>query len=99
MVTAVSCTPVREIDDGYYDGRAEGPSRIYVDDPYRGKVVLERDPYSGRYYEVGPYSSYYSPYSYGYGNRYNNYRGRNYTNRNKTYYRNSIGLRLSYKKL
>jgi hypothetical protein len=88
MVAAVSCTPIRETGDDYYYDRAQAPSRIYVDDPYRGTVVLERDPYSGRYYEVGPYSSYYSPYAYR-SNPYYGYHGRSYANRNRIYNRNT----------
>jgi hypothetical protein len=88
MVAAVSCTPVREADDDYYYDRAQAPSRIYVDDPYRGTVVLERDSYTGRYYEVGPYSSYYAPYAYRSNPYYGNY-GRSYGNRYRTYNRNT----------
>jgi hypothetical protein len=35
-------------------------NRVYVDDPYYGTVVLERDPFTGRYYDV----------TYGYGGMY-----------------------------
>ena len=79
MVGAVSCTSMRDANDGYYYGndRVQGANRIYVEDPYRGTVVLERDPYSGRYYEVSPYG-----YSTGYGsNRY----GTVYNNNNTRY--------------
>lgn len=65
MITAVSCTTMAGSQDDYYNGqeaRTYG-NRIYVDDPYRGTVVLERDPRTGRYYEVSPY---YNGY---YGNR------------------------------
>jgi hypothetical protein len=56
MITAVGCTTMTGTQDEYYErGRTE---RVYVDDPYRGTVVLERDPYTGRYYEVNPYGSY-----------------------------------------
>src|SRR5829696_1261062 len=73
MVTAVSCTTMRGTEDDYYYDRTQydrvQPSnRIYVDDPYRGTIVLERDPYTGRYYEVGSYGG-----NYGYRNdRYSN---------------------------
>lgn len=88
MVGAVSCTTMGEANDGYYYGndRVQGSNRIYVEDPYRGTVVLERDPYSGRYYEVVPYG--YSP-RYGssrYGTVYNNntrYRTRTTTRTNR----------------
>jgi len=35
-------------------------NRVYVDDPYYGTVVLERDPFTGRYFDV----------TYGYGGFY-----------------------------
>jgi len=76
MVTAVSCTTMRETSDDYYYDRTAGSSnRIYVDDPYRGTVVLERDPYSGRYYEIGTYGA--SPYGYR-NDRYSSVNSRNY---------------------
>jgi hypothetical protein len=90
MITAVSCTTMTETQDDYY-GRT-GASRVYVDDPYRGTVVLERDPYSGRYYEVSPYGNYGTSRVYGsygtYGGRYyNNNNSRNYNrnNNNRNY--------------
>lgn len=82
-VTAISCTTAQGgYDDEYYstyDRRT--PNRIYVDDPYYGTTVLERDPYSGRYYQVSPYG-----YSYRNNIRYNNVYSRN---RNNYYYRNN----------
>jgi hypothetical protein len=57
-------------------------NRVYVDDPYYGTVVLERDPYTGRYFDVtNGYGSLYSPY-----NRLNVYRGYRSSPR---YYRNN----------
>lgn len=58
-----------------YDDYANAPgsqqmgNRLYVQDPYYGTVVLERDPVSGRYYDV-TYGSrfgtgYYGAYPYG----------------------------------
>ena len=91
MVTAVSCTTMRGTEDDYYYDRTQydrvQPSnRIYVDDPYRGTIVLERDPYTGRYYEVGSYGG-----NYGYRNdRYSNVY-RNNTRYNKTYNGNRNG--------
>lgn len=86
MVTAVSCTTMRGTgDNGYYDTGVSS-NRVYVDDPYRGTVVLERDPYTGRYYEVNTYGSVYSPYGYR-NNRYGN-NNRRY-NRNNGYYNNN----------
>jgi hypothetical protein len=86
IVTAVSCTTMRGANDGYYD-RAQASDRVYIDDPYRGTVVLERDPYTGRYYEINSYGSYSSPY--GYRNRYDTRYNRNYTNRNRVYRNNN----------
>ncbi len=90
-VTAVSCTTMAGTEDGYYDGyptRVYG-NRVYVDDPYRGTIVLERDARTGRYYEVGSpyYNGYYGNRNYGRGHGYGNvYRGRsndrNYRNNN-----------------
>jgi len=84
-VTAVSCTTMAGTQDEYYgqDSRVYS-NRVYVDDPYRGTVVLERDPRTGRYYEVGSYDPYNSGY---YGNRYS--RGyRTYGNSYPSYRRN-----------
>ena len=93
-VTAVSCTTMAGTQDEYYgqDTRVYS-NRIYVDDPYRGTIVLERDPRTGRYYEIGSYDPYYSG---SYGTRYNRgYRndGNSYPsqrrNSSSTYNRNS----------
>ena len=82
VVAAVSCTTLQGgYDDEYYSTDRRTPNRIYVEDPYYGTVVLERDPYSGRYYQVSPYG-----YSYGSNNRY--YRGYNNRYRDSYYYRN-----------
>jgi len=60
MVAAVGCTTLRESGDEYYDPASRSVSnRVYVEDPYRGVVVLERDPYTGRYYEVNSFGNYY----------------------------------------
>jgi hypothetical protein len=64
-------------DDYATDGRTQQVgNRLYVEDPYYGTVVLERDPVTGRYYDV-TYGSrfgtgYYGAYPYGGGFR--NYR-------------------------
>ena len=88
MVSAVSCTTLRETegDDTYYDRTAPVLNRIYVDDPYRGTVVLERDPYTGRYYELGSVGIY-GAGAYR-GRFYDNYYGGPY-NRPNTRYRNN----------
>jgi len=87
-VTAVSCTTMAGTQDEYYgqDSRVYS-NRVYVDDPYRGTVVLERDPRTGRYYEISSYDPYQSGY---YGNRYS--RGyRTYGNSSTGYRRNGNG--------
>src|SRR3954469_8426138 len=95
-ITAVSCTTLTGTQDDYYNGqeaRVYG-NRVYVDDPYRGTVVLERDPYTGRYYEVNPYGSYgnrnYRVYNSngGYYGRNNGYRNNNRYNGNRGSYQN-----------
>ena len=67
LVTAVSCTSTRDIyeEDDQYRTSRQAPHRIIVDDPYYGAVVLERDPFTGRYYQIGTYGQ--SAYGY---NRY-----------------------------
>jgi hypothetical protein len=76
----VSCTTSQmATDENEQVGRQVG-NRLYIDDPYRGTVVLERDPYTGRYYDVT------SRYGYGYSNGYDYpYTSRRYS----PYYRNS----------
>lgn len=91
LVTAVSCTTMAGTEDDY--GRQVYGNRVYVEDPYRGTIVLERDPWTGRYYEVGPYNTY-GTYPY-YGNRVYGSRGysggqyRNYGRNDGYYYRNN----------
>jgi hypothetical protein len=96
VVAAVGCTTVGGAQDEYYEQRSTvGGNRVYVDDPYRGTVVLERDPFTGRYYEVSPYGAPYGAYNNNriyrgnsgyYGRTYNN---RNYNNRPVNVYRGS----------
>ena len=92
-VLMVSCATTQNTSDEDFDEsttRRIG-NRVYVDDPYYGTVVLERDPFTGRYYDVtmGNRGSIYSPYNrYNTYNRYNNnYRG--YRNTTPRYYRNN----------
>ncbi|MBA2746416.1 MAG: hypothetical protein H0U44_09350 [Flavisolibacter sp.] len=86
MVTAVSCTTSREVyeEDDYYRASSQAPHRILVDDPYYGTIVMERDPFTGRYYQIGTLGM--SPY----GNSMGVYRGhvRNYPRRQPVYQRN-----------
>lgn len=58
-ISAISCTTMAGTQDEQYgqEPRVYG-NRVYVDDPYRGTIVLERDPRTGRYYEVGSYDPY-----------------------------------------
>ncbi|RYY86847.1 MAG: hypothetical protein EOO15_13365 [Chitinophagaceae bacterium] len=71
-VGVVGCVPLQQTsgDDGYYepDTRVStAPSRIYVEDPYRPgyQILMERDPFSGRYYPVTRGSVYGAPGAYG----------------------------------
>ena len=96
LVGVTSCTTIGGAQDEYYETSTRaGGNRIYVDDPYRGTVVLQRDLRTGRYYEIGTLGAggYYGSgiwdpaFGYGYRDRY--YGGRNpyYGNRGG-YYRN-----------
>ncbi|MFN2437944.1 MAG: hypothetical protein ABR503_02015 [Chitinophagaceae bacterium] len=80
VVVAVGCTTMREA--GSYDEYNEDRSsrRVYVD-PYYGsdQIILQRDPFTGRYYQVSPY---------GYYPGRSSYYGRNYSNRD-SYYRDN----------
>src|SRR5215207_8259956 len=85
-VVMASCATTQNTSDEDFDEsttRRIG-NRVYVDDPYYGTVVLERDPFTGRYYDVtmGNRGSIYSPY-----NRYNTY-NRGYRSSYPRYYRN-----------
>lgn len=84
-ITAVSCTTMAGTQDDYYNGQRVYGNRVYVEDPYRGTIVLERDPWSGRYYEVG------SPYYSGYGNRYYGRTNRSYGGGYPVYRRSNGG--------
>ena len=86
-VLMLSCATTQNTSDEDFDDNTTRRigNRVYVDDPYYGTVVLERDPFTGRYYDVtmSNRASIYSPY-----NRYNNhYRG--YRSAYPRYYRNN----------
>ncbi|RYZ23384.1 MAG: hypothetical protein EOO16_05210 [Chitinophagaceae bacterium] len=74
-VGVVGCAPLQQASgDDYYDPSAPrvstAPSRVWVDDPYRpgSSILMERDPFSGRYYPVAsPYNSYGRVYNSPYG--------------------------------
>lgn len=82
-ITAVSCTTMAGTQDDYYNGQRVYGNRVYVDDPYRGTIVLERDPWTGRYYEAGGYN--------GYNNRYYSRGYRTYGGGYTTSRRNNSG--------
>ncbi|MGV3529008.1 MAG: hypothetical protein ACO1OO_08950 [Flavisolibacter sp.] len=71
-LTAVSCTTGQMMADENYPDRRQAGERIYIQDPYAGTIVLERDPYTGRYYDVtyGNSNGYYGYNPY-YNSRYN----------------------------
>ena len=81
MVVAASCTVTRGYDDEYYENDRRRNA-------YGNQViVVERDPYTGRYYEVDRYGNYLGATQYGaydryYSNRYydNRYYGNGYRN-------------------
>ncbi|HVG41569.1 MAG TPA: hypothetical protein VM888_08145 [Chitinophagaceae bacterium] len=95
LVGAVSCTVIEE---GYYeeDRYSNRNSSRYYDNQYYGStspyIILERDPWTGRYYQASPGRVYGTPYGT-YDNRtYNNsrYNNRRYDNRsNSNTYRNN----------
>lgn len=76
-VVMASCATTQSASGEDYDDldrtRRVG-NRVYVDDPYYGTVVLERDPFTGRYFDVTyGYGGFRSPYN-GFNNRYRGYR-------------------------
>jgi hypothetical protein len=79
MVAAIGCTTLGEAT-GEYDEYDQGRTsrRVYVDQSYIGsdQIILQRDPFTGRYYQVSPY---------GYYPGRSNFYGRNYSNRNYNY--------------
>jgi len=82
MMVAASCTTTQRSTSEDFDEsmmRRVG-DRVYVNDPYYGTVILERDPVSGRYYDVTNGIRGYGYYGYPY-NRLNNrvYRGNNHS--------------------
>jgi hypothetical protein len=53
LVLASCVTTQNAMDDDMVDPRSQQVgNRLYVQDPFYGTVVLERDPYTGRYYDV-----------------------------------------------
>ena len=82
MVAAIGCTTLGEAT-GEYDEYDQGRTsrRVYVDQSYIGsdQIILQRDPFTGRYYQVSPY---------GYYPGRSNFYGRDYSNRNYNYRNN-----------
>jgi hypothetical protein len=95
-VLMVSCTTTqRAIGDDNYDDDVrteQSGNRLYVQDQFYGTVILERDPFSGRYYDVtNGYRGLNSPYNGFNGNRrYGNY-NRSYGNYKSGYSNRNIG--------
>jgi hypothetical protein len=91
LVTVASCgAPMYSEGDPY--GNAPAQANVYYGDPYYGGVntiVVERDPYTGQYYQVSPgyYGSgvYSTPGNRYYSRRYNNNNNRHYNNNNRDY--------------
>ena len=80
IVMASCATTQGAMDDSDMDNprTQQIGNRVYMQDPYYGTVVLERDPFTGRYYDVsyGSRLGYGSPY--GIYNRGNYNRGGHY---------------------
>ena len=78
VVVMASCATMEgATDDDYANNRQSRQigNRVYVDDPLYGTAVLERDPFTGRYYDV----TYGSRYGTGYYGTYPNRRYRVYS--------------------
>jgi hypothetical protein len=91
LVLAVGCSTMQPVADEEYvtsSARQEQPARIYVQDPYNyGRtIIMDRDPVTGRYYQVYPTPVYDSRYDRYYGSSiYDNrrYDDRYYSNRDQ----------------
>jgi hypothetical protein len=89
-VLMTGCVTTRDTAEDYDEENVTRiGNRVYVDDPYYGRVILERDPFSGRYYDVTNGSRGYSSYN----NYYRSYRGypRYYNNYPRSYNNNNSG--------
>ena len=74
VVLLVGCVPTRGtmMDDYDYDdprARQMG-NRVIMQDPLYGTVILERDPYTGRYFDVTPGSRFGNGYGVPHGGYY-----------------------------
>ena len=82
VVAAVSCGTPRSVSGEYYDDYPGG--NVYYANPYGAPpVILERDPFTGRYYQVAPYGAYAYPGTPYYGTN----RGYRYRNNSRNGYR------------
>jgi hypothetical protein len=83
MVTIVSCGMPMNTQGGYYEEAPTARNSYYGNNV----IVVERDPFTGQYYQVSPYGTYSTPYGYSspYDSRY--YNTNRYRN-NTTYSRN-----------
>ena len=86
MIVAVSCSMPRSASGGYYEEQEPVRRNVYYGNSNYGSnvIVVERDPFTGRYYQVSPYSTPYGYYSSPFDR---NYDSRYYNNRNSYYNR------------
>lgn len=88
VLVAVGCMSTRGSGGEYYDlddpRTTQVGDRIYVDDPFYGRVILQRDPFTGRYYDI---SNSFGRFGSAYDRRYYNDRYRYYRYRNQEEYR------------
>src|SRR6476469_5243683 len=92
VVSVASCGVPMATTDDYYDQAPR--ANVYYGDPYYGSVntiIVERDPYTGRYYQVSPGygTGVYGAPAYGYGRRQQHYGGGRYYNNNNRNYNNN----------
>ena len=93
-VLITSCVTTQDaLGEDYNDDlrTQQSGNRLYVEDPFYGTVVLERDPFSGRYYDVtNGYRGLGFPYNGLNNRRYGTY-NRNYGTYNRSYGNRNIG--------
>lgn len=89
LLVFASCSTTQRVADEEYDPQTTQVigNRIYVNDPYYGNVILERDPFTGRYYDVTygartflGYNYPYARFNRGYGVYNRGYRTYSYPN-------------------
>ena len=84
VIVIASCTSTQNSTGEEYldkDKITRAGNRVYINDPYYGTVILERDPFTGRYYDV----------TYGYRNHSSPFPANNYYREFRSYrsYRNN----------